>query len=219
MTTLEGKRVLITAGPTREPIDPVRFISNYSSGKMGIALAEEAANRGASVTIVKGYTSVQATNSEIKVVNVQTAAEMFEAVAQYFAENDVVIYAAAVADYTPRNPAISKIKKQGSELTLELVKTKDIALEMGKSKQPMQLSVGFALETDNEEENAQGKLQAKNLDIIILNSLRDEGAGFQFDTNKITIMDKNGNQKNYGVKSKTETAKDIWDYIEQFSSK
>lgn len=215
MGSLKGKKILLTAGPTREPIDPVRFISNYSSGKMGIALAEEAAQRGADVTIVKGPTIVQSTNPSIKVQHVQTASEMFEAVAQHFAGHDVVIYAAAVADYTPKYPASSKIKKQGDELTLELVKTKDIALEMGKRKQ-QQLCVGFALETDNEEEYAKGKLESKNLDIIVLNSLRDAGAGFQVDTNKITILDKQGKRTAFEVQSKTETAVDILNYIERY---
>lgn len=213
---MQGKKVLLTAGPTREPIDPVRFISNYSSGKMGIALAEEAAKRGAEVTLVKGPTVVQTNNPTIKTINVQTAAEMFDAVAQYFAENDVVIFAAAVADYTPKFPASSKIKKQGNELMLELVKTKDIAFEMSKHKQSTQLCIGFALETDNEEEYAKAKLASKNLDIIVLNSLRDEGAGFQVDTNKVTIIDKQGKRTAFDVQSKTETAKDILDYIEQY---
>lgn len=216
MTTLQGKKVLLTAGPTREPIDPVRFISNYSSGKMGIALAEEAAKRGAEVTIVKGPTSVQTVNPNIKIINVQTAAEMFDAVAQYFAENDVVIFAAAVADYTPKSPASSKIKKQGNELMLELVKTKDIAFEMSKHKQSAQLCVGFALETNNEEEYAKDKLTSKNLDIIVLNSLRDEGAGFQVDTNKITIIDKHGKRTAFDVQSKAATATNILNYIEQY---
>ncbi|HEY0262214.1 MAG TPA: phosphopantothenoylcysteine decarboxylase [Chitinophagales bacterium] len=216
---MQGKNVLLTAGPTREPIDPVRFISNYSSGKMGIAIAEEAAKRGANVTLVKGSTTVQTSNPEIKIVNVQTAAEMYEVVSQHFEKNDVVIFAAAVADYTPKNPAATKIKKKEAEFVLELVKTKDIALEMGKRKTDAQICVGFALETDNEAEHAKGKLQSKNLDIIVLNSLRDEGAGFQLDTNKITIMDKRKNQIAYDTKSKSETAVDILNYIEDFSRK
>lgn len=215
MTNLQGKNVLLTAGPTREPIDPVRFISNYSSGKMGIAIAEEAAKRGANVTLVKGPTTATSNNQNIKIINVQTAAEMYEVVAQHFTANNVVIFAAAVADYTPKNPAATKIKKKEAEFVLELVKTKDIAFEMGKHK-THQVCVGFALETDNEEEHAKGKLQSKNLDIIVLNSLRDEGAGFQVDTNKITIMDKRGNRVSYDTKLKTETAKDILNYVENY---
>lgn len=213
--TLTAKRVLITAGPTREPIDPVRYISNFSTGKMGIALAEECARRGAQVTLVKGPTSLKAQGNQVAEINVQSAAEMYTACSQYFAESDVIIFAAAVADYTPKTPAATKIKKNENEFTLELVKTKDIAYELGKEKTDCQLCIGFALETDNEMANAEAKLKKKNLDLIVLNSLQDAGAGFQHDTNKITIVDKSGNVVKFDLKSKTEVAADIVDYIER----
>lgn len=214
---LTSKKILITAGPTREPIDPVRYISNFSTGKMGIALAEECAARGAEVVVVKGPTQVHAHHSSIKEIEVLSAAEMYEACSQYFAQSDVIIFAAAVADYTPKNPAATKIKKKEDEFTLELVKTKDIAYELGKTKKEGQVCVGFALETDNEMENAKGKLAKKNLDVIVLNSLKDEGAGFQHDTNKITIVDKSGNVVKFDLKSKADVAGDIVDYIQKLS--
>ena len=214
---LASKKILITAGPTREPIDPVRYISNFSTGKMGIALAEECVKRGAEVTLVKGPTQIHPIHSAIQVIEVITAAEMYGACSQYFAGSDVIIFAAAVADYTPKHPAATKIKKKEEELTLDLVKTKDIASEMGKEKKPDQICVGFALETDNEMDNALSKLNKKNLDMIVLNSLRDEGAGFQHDTNKITIVDKSGNVVKFDLKSKAEVAGDILDYIQKLS--
>jgi phosphopantothenoylcysteine decarboxylase / phosphopantothenate---cysteine ligase len=215
MSKLHSKKILITAGPTREPIDPVRFISNYSSGKMGIALAEQAQQSGAEVTLILGPTELKPENGEIKVIPVRTASEMYEAVAQYFPLSDVIIFAAAVADYTPKNPATKKIKKNEDELALELIKTKDIASEMGKLKRHGQFTVGFALETDAEMENAFSKLRKKNLDFIVLNSLRDSGAGFQSDTNKVSILDKSGNVFKFDLKPKTEVAQDILNYIEQ----
>jgi phosphopantothenoylcysteine decarboxylase / phosphopantothenate---cysteine ligase len=215
MSKLSSKKILITAGPTREPIDPVRFISNYSSGKMGLALAESAANLDAEVTLVLGPTDLKISDNRIKVIEVQTAAEMFDAVAQYFPQSDVIIFAAAVADYTPKHPAGEKIKKNETEFVLELMKTKDIALEMGKIKNGSQCTVGFALETNAEMENATSKLNKKNLDFIVLNSLRDAGAGFQSDTNKITILDKSGNVIKFDLKPKTEVAADILNYIEK----
>ncbi len=215
MSKILSKKVLITAGPTREPIDPVRFISNYSSGKMGIALAENAVSRGAEVILILGPTDLRPQSKNIKVVAVQTAHEMYEAVAQYFKESDVIIFAAAVADYTPKNPAVNKIKKNENEFVLELIKTKDIAFEMGKIKTPQQTTIGFALETEAEVEHAAGKLEKKNLDFIVLNSLRDAGAGFQFDTNKISIIDKSGNVIKFDLKPKDETASDILNYLEQ----
>jgi phosphopantothenoylcysteine decarboxylase/phosphopantothenate--cysteine ligase len=210
-------KVLITAGPTREPIDPVRYISNFSTGKMGIALAEEYARRGAEVTLVKGPTTLRPDNDKIKVIDVVTAAEMYEACIQYFPENDVIIFAAAVADYTPKHPANTKIKKKENDFMLELIKTKDIAYELGKLKKPGHIHVGFALETDNELENAKSKLQKKNLDMIVLNSLQDPGAGFQHNTNKVTIVDKGGNVVKFDLKSKTDVADDIIDYIQKLS--
>jgi phosphopantothenoylcysteine decarboxylase/phosphopantothenate--cysteine ligase len=214
---LSGKKILITAGPTREPIDPVRYISNFSTGKMGIALADEMSKLGAEVTLVKGPTQVKAVSEKVKNIEVTTAQQMYEACLQYFGENDVIIFAAAVADYTPKHPATTKIKKKEDDYVLELVKTTDIACEMGKLKKPGQITVGFALETDNEMENAISKLHRKNLDMIVLNSLQDEGAGFQHDTNKITIVDKSGNVVKFELKSKTEVAGDIIEYIQKLS--
>jgi phosphopantothenoylcysteine decarboxylase/phosphopantothenate--cysteine ligase len=212
---INAKKVLITAGPTREPIDPVRYISNFSTGKMGMVLAEGCANRGASVILVKGPTNIKPANENIHVIDVTTAAEMYAACVQYFSECDVIIFAAAVADYTPKYPADTKIKKKEDDFMLELVKTKDIAYELGKLKKAGQVNVGFALETDNEMENAIGKLHKKNLDMIVLNSLQDAGAGFQHDTNKITIVDKSGNVVKFDLKAKTQVAADIIDYIQK----
>jgi phosphopantothenoylcysteine decarboxylase/phosphopantothenate--cysteine ligase len=214
---LYSKKILITAGPTREPIDPVRYISNFSTGKMGIALAEEYARRGAEVVLVKGPTQIKPDNGKIKVIDVSTAAEMYEACSQYFDESDVIIFAAAVADYTPKYPANTKIKKKEDDFMLELVETKDIAYELGKRKKGNQINVGFALETDNEMENALSKLEKKNLDFIVLNSLQDPGAGFQHDTNKVTIVDKSRNVVKFDLKSKAEVAEDIINYIQKLS--
>jgi phosphopantothenoylcysteine decarboxylase/phosphopantothenate--cysteine ligase len=215
MSKLQGKHFLITAGPTREPIDPVRFISNYSSGKMGIALAENAHSRGAAVTLILGPTDLRPESKTIKVVAVNSAQEMYEATTQYFSESDVIIFAAAVADYTPKYPALNKIKKSENEFVLELTKTKDIALELGRLKSSQQVCIGFALETESEMEHAKAKLLKKNLDFIVLNSLRDAGAGFQSDTNKISIIDKSGNVVKFDLKHKDDTAADILNYLEQ----
>lgn len=206
-------QVLITAGPTREHIDPVRYISNHSSGKMGIALADEFALRGWQVVLVKGPTLVLPQVHGIKVVDVESAAEMFEATSIYFQQSDVVIFAAAVADYTPKYPSSLKIKKKEQEMTLELVKTVDIAGTLGKSKRSGQTVIGFALETDHELENAEQKLAKKNFDAVVLNSMQDAGAGFQYDTNRITIIDNTGNVIEYPLKTKAEVAKDIADYV------
>ncbi|MCS6934746.1 MAG: hypothetical protein NZM35_06330 [Chitinophagales bacterium] len=208
-------RVLITAGPTRERIDPVRYISNYSTGKMGIALAEEFAGRGCSVTLVKGPTHLSVRHRDVHVVEVECAREMLEAVQEHFAGSNVAIFAAAVADYAPASEAASKLKKHDDRFTLELVKTADIAATMGRQRMPGQYLVGFALETDDEAANARQKLIKKNLDAIVLNSLRDPGAGFQYDTNRITIIEKNGAEYAYPLKSKAEVAKDIADFIMQ----
>ena len=216
---LTGKKILITAGPTYEPIDPVRFIGNRSSGKMGIAIAEEFAKAGNEVTLVKGATELNPANASIKQIKVQTAAEMLEACAQYFSSADVIVFAAAVADYTPKFKSETKIKKKDEEFSLELIKTKDIAAELGKKKKVNQVIVGFALETDNEEENAKDKLKRKNFDFIVLNSMRDEGAGFQTDTNKITIIDKEGNVSKFDLKTKEEVAKDIVEYVNKIITK
>ena len=208
-------KILITAGPTHEPIDPVRFIGNHSSGKMGIAIAEEFAALNNEVVLVKGATNLSATNKFIKQVKVETAAEMFDACAQYFLWADVIVFAAAVADYTPKFPSNTKIKKKEDEFSIELVKTKDIAAELGKQKRENQIVVGFALETNNEEANAREKLLKKNFDFIVLNSMRDEGAGFKTDTNKITIIDREGNTTKFDLKEKMEVAKDIVSYVQK----
>ena len=210
---LEGKKVLVTAGPTYEPIDPVRFIGNHSSGKMGIALSEELAKRGASVQLVLGPTTSIIKQNGVKVHNVQTAEEMFEVCVKEFAGSDIAIMSAAVADYTPAVKSKEKIKKDAANLNVELVKTKDILKALGEKKYNGQLLVGFALETTNEKENALNKLKTKNADLIVLNSLNDEGAGFGHDTNKITIFEKGGGEIAYERKPKQQVAKDIVDRI------
>ena len=204
---LYPKKILITAGPTYEAIDPVRFIGNHSSGKMGYAIAEEAANLGAEVILVSGPTALQVTHKNIKLVRVTSTQEMYEQVHQYYAEVNVAIAAAAVSDYKPKQIAHQKIKKSDAEISIELEKTQDILLSLGKAKKD-QLLVGFALETENEVENAKGKLARKNLDFIVLNSLNDKGAGFQAATNKIKIIYPD-QIKEFGLKSKQEVAKDI----------
>ncbi|MGV3658415.1 MAG: bifunctional phosphopantothenoylcysteine decarboxylase/phosphopantothenate--cysteine ligase CoaBC [Chitinophagaceae bacterium] len=210
--TLEGKKALVTAGPTYEAIDPVRFIGNHSSGKMGYALAEELASRGAKVTLVSGPVSLQPKNARISLVKTTTAEQMYEA-CQAQKDYDLAIMAAAVADYTPVEPASEKIKKNGEKgLTVQLKKTADILASLGKVKKEGQLLVGFALETSNEMENARKKLQ-KGADLIVLNSLKDEGAGFGKDTNKITIISRQGWEKGFETKTKTEVAADIVDVI------
>ena len=206
---LSGKKALVTAGPTFEPLDPVRFLGNHSTGKMGIAIAETLCKQGASVTLVLGPTDLKPENPKIKVVAVQSAKEMYEACEAVFAENDLVILAAAVADYRPKVFSETKIKKQAGDMTLELEKTIDIAATLGKNKRSNQTFVGFALETNDEEQNALLKLQKKNFDFIVLNSMRDKGAGFGFDTNKITILRRDGSQTDFPLKSKTEVARDI----------
>jgi len=204
----QGKKVLITAGPTQEPIDPVRFISNHSSGKMGFAIAEAFEMAGAEVTLVSGPVSI-ASPKGVKVEKVQSAKQMFEATAMYFAESDVVVLSAAVADYTPLHVADKKIKKKEDVFNIELTKTTDIAATLGQQKKTGQIIVGFALETDNEFENAKGKLERKNFDFVVLNSLQDSGAGFRYDTNKIKIIDREGNVYDFDLKTKKEVAQDI----------
>jgi phosphopantothenoylcysteine decarboxylase / phosphopantothenate---cysteine ligase len=216
---LSGKRILITAGPTYERIDPVRFIGNHSSGKMGIAIAEEMKNRGGDVTLVLGPSGIKV-NEGINVINVTTAAEMFDACEKKFAATDIAIMSAAVADYTPLQVAEEKIKKTENNFSVSLTKTKDILKTLGQLKTGNQILVGFALETNNETENALQKLQTKNADLIVLNSLQDAGAGFGHDTNKITIFDKTGKAYPFDVKSKKEVAKDIVNtIIQQFYEK
>ena len=205
---LKGKKVLLTAGPTYEAIDPVRFIGNHSSGKMGFAIAKEAANLGAEVYLISGPSNQQIKHSMVHRIDVVSADEMYVAAHKYFKEVDIAILSAAVADYKPKNVATQKIKKKTSALEIELAPTKDILASLGEIKEH-QFLVGFALETNNELENAKGKLKRKNLDAIVLNSLQDKGAGFATDTNKITIIDKDLNEKPFQLKSKVEVAKDI----------
>ena len=206
---LDGKKVLITAGPTYEAIDPVRFVGNHSSGKMGLALALEARKQGAEVTLVLGPNSLPKEQLEqVSVIPVTTAEEMYEASADKFNDQDVVILAAAVADYAPANPASEKIKKSSDNLDLKLSKTIDIAGTLG-AKKKSQFMAGFALETENAEENAKRKLEKKNLDMIVLNSLREPGAGFKHDTNRITIFTADNKKLEFQLKSKKEVAKDI----------
>jgi phosphopantothenoylcysteine decarboxylase/phosphopantothenate--cysteine ligase len=210
--SLLGKTVLITAGPTYEAIDPVRFIGNHSSGKMGFSIAEEAANRGAKVILISGPSSEKIHHQNIEIYRVTSAKEMFEEVFKHYENVDISIASAAVADYAPKEIAKEKIKKNNDSLTIELVKNPDILKTMGERKSH-QFLVGFALETQNEEENAKGKLKKKNLDMIVLNSLRDEGAGFKNDTNKIKIFTKTESQE-FHLKSKNEVANDILNFVE-----
>ncbi len=210
---VSGKRVLVSAGPTYEPIDPVRFIGNHSSGKMGIALAEEFANRGAQVDLVLGPSTAIVHHSSVQVHKVQTASEMYEQCNALFEKADVAVMSAAVADYKPAFTAVEKIKKSDGHMTIELVKTKDILQSLGERKRKGQLIVGFALETINEKEYARGKLKAKNADMIVLNSLNDPGAGFGHDTNKITIFEKDGEELLYEQKPKQQVARDIVDRV------
>ncbi len=216
---LKGKKVLITAGPTYEQIDPVRFIGNHSSGKMGIAIAEEIKKRGGEVTLVLGPSDIKV-NGGIKLVHVTSAAEMLQVCEKVFSTVDIAIMSAAVADYTPVHIAKEKIKKTEDEFVLSLTKTTDILKTLGGLKTSSQVLVGFALETDNEKENALKKLSSKNADMIVLNSLQDAGAGFGHDTNKITIFDKTGKSFPFDVKSKKEVAVDIVNtIIQQFYAK
>lgn len=210
---LSGKKVLITAGPTYEKIDPVRFVGNYSSGKMGFALAEACALQGAEVTLVSGPVMLQTKHPAIRRIDVESAQEMYDAATSHFPEADITILSAAVADFTPETTADKKIKRKGDELVLNLRPTQDIAAALGTLKKDNQLLVGFALETDNEVQNAQSKMERKNLDFIVLNSLQDKGAGFRVDTNKITILDRQQGITAYDVKTKQEVAEDIVEYI------
>lgn len=207
---LKGKTALVTAGPTYENIDPVRFIGNYSSGKMGFAIAEELANRGARVTLVAGPVDLDINHPNITRINVRSAAQMFDAVNEKFAQADIAVMSAAVADYTPNDVSSVKIKKQNDEsLTIELKKTKDILKHLGTIKKEKQVLVGFALETNNEEANALKKLKEKNADFIVLNSMQTPGAGFQHNTNQVTILKKDGSKLSFELKLKNEVATDI----------
>jgi len=210
-----GQKIMLTAGPTFENIDAVRFIGNYSSGKMGYAIAEELNNRGAEVSLISGPVNIQV-NSSIKLIKVKTAEEMYNASVSEFKNSDIAIMTAAVADYRAKNISDKKIKRETSELTIELEANKDIAAELGKIKKKNQILVGFALETDNEEQNAIKKIKKKNLDFIVLNSMKDNGAGFGTDTNKISIIDYYNKKFNFELKSKKEVAKDISNFLVKY---
>lgn len=206
---LSNKRALVTAGPTHEALDPVRFIGNNSSGKMGFAIAESLANQGAKVTLVTGPTHLTMSHPGIEVKRVTSAQEMYEACQKVFKDADITVLSAAVADYRPAQTAPQKIKKTEQDLAIQLVKTPDIAAELGKQKKNGQRIVGFALETENEESNAKKKIEAKNFDLIVLNSLNDSGAGFGHDTNKISVINRKGEIQKFSLKSKKDVAADI----------
>ena len=208
----DGKKIMITAGPTHENIDAVRFIGNYSSGKMGYAIAEELNSRGAEVTLISGPVNIEASSS-IKLIKVKTAEEMHIVSVSEFKNSDIAIMSAAVADYRAKNIVDNKIKRDNAELIIELEANKDIAADLGKQKKENQILVGFALETDNEEENAIKKIEKKNLNFIVLNSMNDKGAGFGTDTNKISIIDNYNKKTIFELKSKREVAKDISNYL------
>jgi phosphopantothenoylcysteine decarboxylase/phosphopantothenate--cysteine ligase len=210
---LRGKRVLINAGPTWEQIDPVRYLSNHSSGKMGVALADAASQYGAEVELVLGPVNVYPEQNSVQIINVTSAESMAKECMARFQKCDIAILAAAVADFTPDVISEKKIKRTDNELIIRLKPTTDIAAALGKAKTANQLLAGFALETDNELENATGKLKQKNLDVIILNSLNEEGAGFGYDTNRITIIDRYNNINKFELKSKEDAARDILDKI------
>lgn len=206
---LTGKTAIVTAGPTIEHIDPVRYISNHSSGKMGIAIAEALADAGANVQLVLGPTSQQTSHTGVTTTRIQTAQEMFDRVTALYPTANIVVAAAAVADYRPANVADKKIKKGEAQLHIDLEKTPDILRSLGDTKGPQQLLIGFSLETNNEKEYALKKLREKHLDMIVMNSLADAGAGFNYDTNKVTLFDKSGNERSFPLKSKQAVAQDI----------
>jgi len=211
-----GKKIMITAGPTYEKIDPVRFIGNYSSGKMGFALAEACAERGAEVLLIAGPVTLTVQHSNIKRMDVESAAQMFDAATSRFEEMDAAILCAAVADFTPELALEHKTKRGEEDLHLDLKPTRDIAAALGEAKKDGQTLVGFALETDQEEQNAKSKLERKNLDFIVLNSLNDAGAGFRHDTNKITVLNKDGYRFSFPLKSKKEVAEDILNVLSEY---
>ena len=213
------KKVLVTAGPTYEAIDPVRFIGNHSSGKMGFAIAEEFAKQGADVTLVCGPTNLVTTNKNIKRIDITSAEELYVASTKVFASCDIAVLSAAVADYKPTVTANQKIKKSANSKTIDLIPTKDTLAELGRLKKSNQLLIGFALETENELENAKAKIKKKNLDLIVLNSLNDKGAGFKNETNKISIINKHNKILNFELKNKSEVAKDIIAEILKLKSK
>jgi phosphopantothenoylcysteine decarboxylase/phosphopantothenate--cysteine ligase len=210
---LTDKRVLVTAGPTYEALDPVRFIGNHSSGKMGIEIARAFAQRGATVELILGPSTLSIEHPNITIHPVKSAQEMYEEVQSYYSETDVSVFAAAVADYRPAHVSSSKLKKKEDDLTLQLERTIDIAATMGKKKQAHQINIGFALETDNEKVNAKKKLDKKNFDLIVLNSMNDKGAGFRHDTNKVTLFDQGGGEESLPLQSKAEVARKIVDKV------
>lgn len=216
--TLKGKKIVITAGPTYEKIDPVRFIGNYSSGKMGYAIARECARRGASVELVSGPTQLDIHHPQINLTRVESAEQMYKATTSLFDDSDAAILSAAVADFTPETTSDNKIKREKGKQTISLKPTHDIAASLGKQKTSKQKLIGFALETNDEQKNAQGKLQKKNFDFIVLNSLRDKGAGFNYDTNKISVIYRSGETVSFPLKPKTEVAADIADCLEKLWS-
>jgi len=216
--SFKGKNVMITAGPTYEAIDPVRFIGNRSTGKMGTEIAVTFANKGAKVQLILGPSIIRLHHPNIKIIRVQSAAEMYKESLKYYKKAHIAVMSAAVADYTPKVFSKQKIKKKGTGLKIELERTQDIAAKLGELKTTEQFNIGFALETNNEESSAKAKLKKKNFDIIVLNSLQDKGAGFAHDTNKVTIYDKLGNTHIYKLKSKREVANDIVSLVEQLIS-
>jgi phosphopantothenoylcysteine decarboxylase/phosphopantothenate--cysteine ligase len=216
-TPLSNKKVLVSAGPTYEAIDPVRFIGNHSSGLMGYSIAEELANRGAIVELVSGPTSLSVSSPNIKKTDVVSAEEMYNSCIKKFPKCDIAVMSAAVADYTPEKVENSKIKKKTTDFSLKLKPTKDILAQLGNQKNDDQILIGFALETDSEINNAKKKLKNKNLDFIVLNSLKDKGAGFKHKTNKISIIDKKGNTSNFNLKDKSQVAIDIVDKIAELA--
>ena len=213
-----GKNVLITAGPTYEAIDPVRFIGNHSSGKMGFALAEAFLNHGANVTLISGPTKLEIAHPQLKLIKITRAIELLEAVQLEWVKSDIGVFSAAVADYRPKEVAQEKIKKSSDVMEIELVKNPDVLKWAGENKLDAQVLIGFALETENLRENAEKKLKAKHMDIIVMNTLKDNGAGFGVDTNKISILDKRNNFKAFELKSKSEVAIDILTYLKTYSS-
>ena len=211
-----GTKVIITAGPTYEQLDPVRFIGNHSSGKMGFKIAQEFLDRGAKVTLVTGPTKLTLENDQLDLIKIRSAEQMLSVVQNVWSECDLGVFAAAVADYRPKNPATEKIKKKSDDLTIELVKNPDILNWAGEQKRDNQYLVGFALETENLKENATKKLIKKNLNMIVMNSLKDSGAGFGVDTNKISILDNRNNLQSFELKPKEAVAKDILDYLKTY---
>ena len=214
--TLAKKKVMITAGPTYEKLDPVRFIGNYSSGKMGFAIAEQCARAGAEVTLIAGPVSLKTTHPAIKRIDVESADQMYDAAVAAFAQSDAAIMCAAVADYKPATCCDRKMKRSADDLTMQLVPNRDIAAALGAIKRDNQCLVGFALETNDEQSNAQSKLQKKNLDFVVLNSLQNPGAGFRHDTNQVTIIERNGKQTDFPCKPKSEVAADIVALLAQY---